>query len=189
MTFNERTNKVGTKAIFLKDVKQTSSFFVPVGRRQFTATYVSDAEAARIAKETGRVPFFYVHGWGNQISIVLQHGERLKQQFQRRQLYYSIPVLWPTINAPLTPIVWNIYKNDQRDAVKAGDLFRNLNMDAFPPNKAIMMHSMGNHLIVSSFQQQFSTKFQNIFMVAAVSTAYTCTIDIIVILLFCPLNM
>jgi len=167
VTFNERTGKVGSKAIFLKGVKQTSPRWVPVGFRKFTATYVSDAEAARIVKETRRIPFFYVHGWGNQVSINLREGKKLKQKFQRRQLYYSIPVLWPTINVALTPAVWRIYKNDQRDAVKAGDLFRDLNMDEFPPNKAIMMHSMGNHLIVSSFQKQFSTKFQNIFMVAA----------------------
>mmetsp|Transcript_2294 Transcript_2294/g.2623 ORF Transcript_2294/g.2623 Transcript_2294/m.2623 type:complete len:308 (+) Transcript_2294:83-1006(+) len=167
VTFNEYTNTVGKRAIFLKDVQQTDILNEDIGTKNFTATYVNDAEAARIVNETGRVSFFYVHGWGVQISHVVDHGRTLKDKFRERELYYSIPVLHPITNIEVTPEAWEEYKNDQQDMVQAGDLFRNLNMDDFPPKKAIMMHSMGNHLIVSSFQQEFSTEFQNIFMVAA----------------------
>ncbi len=184
--FNEMDGNEGSKAVFLKDIKQDTSGSNVPSYRVFKATYVSPEDAAKIANEGfgegGCSPFFFVHGFNNEPGYTL--GEMMvtaMERFSKEKVFYPIPVIWPNYGSRLG----YKYPDQAQYSLEAGANLKKL-FDYIPqgifPKKTLMCHSMGNHVIFNGAcgvnLPMFpdgppgpapGIEFDNIFMVAAVS--------------------
>lgn len=182
--FNEMDGNEGSKAVFLKDIKQDMSESNVPSYRVFTATYVSPEDAAKIANEgfgEGNCsPFFFVHGFNNEPGYTL--GEMMvtaMERFSKEKIHFPIPVIWPNYGSRLG----YKYPDQAQYSLEAGENLKKL-FDHIPqgmfPKKTLMLHSMGNHVVFNGAcgvnLPMFpdgppgpapDIEFENIFMVAA----------------------
>ena len=198
VSFKE-SDGVGDEAVFLKDIKEISNYRTRKGKREFRGTRIkmsgnnalSTEEVRNLvqkppkphddkmtdedwnSKWTGAVPLFCVHGFNTEPSEFFEQVNEKIEIFakQKGKKYYPIPVLWPTENAN----IFTRFRVDQVvNTMKAGKLLTGIanliTADIFP-EKALMMHSLGNHLVVNGASKEESPaiKFDDIFLVAAVS--------------------
>jgi hypothetical protein len=187
VSFTERS-KTGKKAVFLKDIVQTK---IVRGRRTFKAEFVSPEKAYELVKKgynttltyTGKdkkqlrripygTPLFCVHGFKVQPSELFKEMAKARQNFLGGMKFYPIPVLWST-----GPSLFDYLPNQSGSSLEAGRLLNALihttSNDLFS-EKSLMMHSMGNHVVLNGVlgldEEAPGVRFDNIFMVAAVST-------------------
>jgi hypothetical protein len=161
-------------ATFLENVRQINDTD-EAGKRLFEAETVSVARAREIINEgvqcggAGK-PLFCIHGFSAQPGDHLKNLQAARKKFDQGK-FTLVPVIWPTR-------AWSIenYKPDQQiNAVGAAKAFKTLKngIDKFP-SKSLLCHSMGNFVLRNAAFEKF--KFDNIFMVAAVSD-WRVTID------------
>ena len=153
-------------ATFLENVRQINDTD-EAGKRLFEAERVSVARAREIINEGvqggGGKPLFCIHGWSIQPGDHLKNLQAARKKFDQGK-FTLVPVIWPTR-------AWSVenYQSDQQiNAVGAAKAFKTLKngIDKFP-SKSLLCHSMGNFVLRNAAFEKF--KFDNIFMVAAVS--------------------
>jgi pimeloyl-ACP methyl ester carboxylesterase len=161
-------------ATFLENVRQINDTDES-GKRLFEAETVTVARAREIINEGvqggGGKPLFCIHGWSTQPGDHLQNLQAARKKFDQGK-FTLVPVIWPT-GAGLSP---GNYQSDQDiSAVGAAKAFMTLKkgIDKFP-SKSLLCHSMANFVLRNAAFEKF--KFDNIFMVAAVSD-WRVTID------------
>jgi hypothetical protein len=154
-------------ATFLENVRQINDTDES-GKRLFEAETVTVARAREIINEGvqggGGKPLFCIHGWSTQPGDHLQNLQAARKKFDQGK-FTLVPVIWPT-GAGLSP---GNYQSDQDiSAVGAAKAFMTLKkgIDKFP-SKSLLCHSMANFVLRNAAFEKF--KFDNIFMVAAVS--------------------
>ena len=104
-------------------------------------------------------------------------------RFVEGKKYYPVPVIWPCTTNNFNGLPGHNYRLDQTTTSQsAGTLFKAL-ADLVPNNtwtkKSLMMHSMGNHVVFNGAcaTGEPDVKFDEIFMVAAVSKVTSTSID------------
>lgn len=150
----------GTPATFIADIKLTDEGKNIDGQRVFTARKLSPLEAkVRFEGAYGeeRYPLFVLHGYNTEPGYHLTETFCRIEEFEK---YVPIPVVWPSAGSAFS------YLTDQENARKAAnnlkESFKGSNVFE---NKSLLAHSMGNY--VMQYAADSSTKFDNIFMVAA----------------------
>jgi hypothetical protein len=190
----------GSKAAFLEDIVQTdiTVFLFFFRTRTFKAKFASGKKAFDLARakkgytttvkydykvDGFRVsPLFCVHGFTVQPSDVFETMAKARNQFMNRTTFYPIPVVWSTRR--LTSL--RRYRQDQIwSSIEAGGVLNAL-LNSFSNKyffeKSLMMHSMGNHVVLNGVlglnEKTPDVRFDNIFMVAAVSNIGISSIEL-----------
>ncbi len=152
-------------ATFLENVRQINDTD-EAGKRLFEAETVSVARAREIINEgvqggAGK-PLFCIHGWSIQPGQHLQDLQAAGKKFDQGK-FTLVPVIWPTRQG-----LFNYLSDQETSAAGAGKAFMTIKkgIDNFP-SKSLLCHSMGNFVLRNAAFEKF--KFDNIFMVAAVS--------------------
>lgn len=167
--FTDKTDNAEV-AKFIKNVKEEN-------KNNFTAEVVDFEEAKRMIeermeKEESATPLFCVHGFSVQPAGQLKAVMEAKKIFEdNKGGHYPIPVIWAADGNTLRPL--SSYLNEKKEqSVEAGAALRSM-VDAIKihfPHKSIMTHSMGNRVLIqANLFNELDVKFDNIFMVAAVS--------------------
>jgi esterase/lipase superfamily enzyme len=105
-----------------------------------------------------------------------------------KKAHYPIPVVWST--GKLTP--FSYFRDRSVSSLKAGrvlnNLIRSFGNDIFI-EKSLMMHSMGNHVVLNGVlglnKEVPTVRFDNIFMVAAVSNTSISSNELSLCRVFC----
>lgn len=179
VVFTEMDGNEGSKVSFLKNIEQDANESTKDSYRVYNATFVSPAEAAKIADfghGNGKcTPLFYVHGFNNEpnwtLGVVMPTAlERLKR-CREKNTVYPIPVVWPVYGNKHT--IFNYFFDQIRNSKGAGKSLKAF-VDGIPsdlfPKKSVMIHSMGNHLVFNGAlgaEEAPDVIWENIFMVAA----------------------
>ena len=151
-------------ATFLENVRQINDTDEG-GKRLFEAETLTVAEAKAIingdSEEGEGKPLFCVHGFNVQPGSHLKNLKNQAKMFDKGK-FMLVPVIWPSAGGPEN------YGSDRLTAPGAGKAFKTLKrgIDSFP-RKSLLCHSMGNIVLRHAADGKF--KFDNIFMVAAVS--------------------
>jgi esterase/lipase superfamily enzyme len=151
-------------ATFIEKVRQINDSDED-GKRLFEAETVTVARAKEIINgdlEGGDgKPLFCVHGFNTQPGQHLKEMNDAAKKFNKGK-FTLVPVIWPNKRG------LENYYSGRPTASGAGKAFKTLKrgIDSFP-RKSLLCHSMGNHVLRHAADGKF--KFDNIFMVAAVS--------------------
>lgn len=171
----------GDKAMFLHLVREIGDISRSSGSKEFEATVIDYAKAKEIIEkedtsEVKLVPIFCVHGFFVEPNALFNNLNPQIQRFVDGKKYYPVPVLWPCRTNTYVGAPGRNYEIDQTTTSQsAGVLFKQM-ADLVPnnlwPKKALMMHSMGNHVVFNGACAAGTpdATFDDIFMVAAVST-------------------
>ena len=154
---------------FLKNIRQINDKD-KAGERIFEAEMVSLREAQKMLNEDSKggagKPLFCVHGFNVQPGSHLKNLKEQARKFDEGK-FSIVPVLWPSKGG-----VRNYWGDRGDGAPGAGNAFSLMKrMDSFP-NKSLLCHSMGNFVLRCAAQTNI--RFDNIFMVAAVSSNHFC---------------
>jgi len=135
------------------------------GKRLFQAETLTIAEAKKIINEGGEggnegKPLFCIHGFSVQPGNHLKNLNNLNKKKFTKGKFILVPVIWPSSKFK--------YWDDREASMGAGKAFAAVKdtIDSFP-SKSLLCHSMGNRVLRHAADAKF--KFDNIFMVAAVS--------------------
>jgi hypothetical protein len=171
VTFNEYDGNC-LEAVFLHKIREISDpQQVKRGKREFSATKLSIDDAKKIIDSSSITssPLFIVHGFNVEPSNILEYDY---SNFQKKDVYYHVPVIWASEGNTLA------YSGDQgKNSMNAGNAMKAF-VDFIPndtfPRKSLVMHSMGNHAVFNGACAVGTpdVKFDNIFMVAAVSIKF-----------------
>jgi pimeloyl-ACP methyl ester carboxylesterase len=139
------------------------------GKREYEADKLTNEEAhTEFVKRYGEgcKPLFSIHGFNNEPGYTFRESTKAQQKFDDGK-NAIIPVVWPNYGGPA-------YDTDRSD--NAPEASKELNMlvqhilgttgNLFK-NKNLICHSMGNYVLRGAANPNI--KFDNIFMVAAVS--------------------
>ena len=170
----------GDKAMFIHLVREIGDISRSSGSKEFEATVIDYTKAKEIIERENSskvklVPLFCVHGFFVEPNALFNKLNPKIQTFVQGEKYYPVPVLWPCRTNKYLGGPGKNYGIDQTTTSQsAGVLFKQM-ADLVPndhwPNKALMMHSMGNHVVFNGAcaTKTPDAKFDDIFMVAAVS--------------------
>lgn len=154
-------------ATFLKNIKEVRD---ATGKKTLEAEKLTVAQAKDIINEASSdgegKPLFCMHGFNVQPRDHLKDIKKVTADRFNKGKFMPIPVMWPSIGGRTN------YWGDRRTTPGAGNGLKSLKkaLDSFP-SKSLLAHSMGNRVLRYAADAKF--KFDNIFMVAAVSTLYT----------------
>ena len=157
----------GKDATFLHKVEKSKD---TDGNECLEAVKLTIEEAKAIINGEGKSkPLFTIHGFNVEpdgyletiANLEVEESGKKGNQFSKFNL---IPVLWPSVGG----LKGSGYQDDRELSKLAGESFTLLKdkIDVFP-SKSLVCHSMGNRVLRHAASSGF--KFDNIFMVAAVS--------------------
>lgn len=170
----------GDKAMFLHLVREIGDISRSSGSKEFEATVIDYTKAKEIIEKEDTlkvklVPMFCVHGYSVEPNSLFDKLNSKIERFVQGKKYYPVPVIWPCRTNSYLGAPGRNYEIDQTTTSQsAGALFKQL-ADLVPndlwPKKALMTHSMGNHVVFNGAcaEKTPDAKFDDIFMVAAVS--------------------
>lgn len=138
------------------------------------------------SKWKNAIPLFCVHGFNNEPSEIFDSFETrykfpktyVQEIFaEKGGVYYPIPVLWPCHHLKSmfgyeTVKADGKYEYDKQEALNAGDVLEkfteSISNDLFP-EKALLAHSMGNHVVFDGGCEKKApdVQFNDIYLVAA----------------------
>lgn len=151
---------------FLKDIKDIGG---TLEAEQLTVQEAKEyLRSAHTAGGKDAKPLFCIHGFRVQPRTALENMKKAQNEQFNEGKFMLIPVLWPT-KSLLS------YLDARKTSWGAANAFRiglldNLKktLDSFP-DKSLLVHSMGARVLSYAADARF--KFDNIFMVAAVSSS------------------
>ena len=161
-------------ATFLKNIKEVKD---ATGKKVLEAEKLTVAQAKAIinqASSDGKgKPLFCIHGFTVQPRSHLKAINEATVDGFNQGKFMPIPVMWPS-GGKASRII-SSYLGDRKTSPGAGNGFKSLKkaLDSFP-SKSLLAHSMGNRVLRHAADSKF--KFDNIFMVAAVSIVYVAVI-------------
>lgn len=171
-------DETGGSAMFLHLVREIGNISDGLGHQKFEAKMITPQEAKSIIVEEGGSnlkPLFCVHGFFVEPGGIFAALNPKLEKFKQCKKFYPVPVLWPCKTDEYLGTPLRNYRLDQKTTSQsAGKLFKGL-VDSIPntvfPNKSLLMHSMGNHVVFNGACGEGvpDVKFDDIFMVAAVS--------------------
>ena len=147
-------------ACFIKNIKDLGGNILQA--EKLTVQQAKNIIIKASADGSGK-PLFCIHGYNTSPRYWLESMKDSQKKdgdgFNEGK-FMPVPVIWPTVGSD--------YEKDQAFAEGAGNGLKSLKnmIDAFP-EKSLLAHSMGNRVLKFAADAKF--KFDNIFMVAAVS--------------------
>ncbi len=146
-------------AVFLKHIKDNGK---TLEAEKLTVKQAKDIINGASADKKGK-PLFCIHGFNVQPRSHLKTIKDVSVTQFNEGKFMPVPVMWPSKGGA------NNYLGDRVTSPGAGNGLKSLKkaLDSFP-QKSLLAHSMGNRVLRYAADAKF--KFDNIFMVAAVSS-------------------